>query len=382
MHSNSNTKSPIDKFILCLSRTNLTEKHIQFLKEIPTENLDWYSVLKKAEAHDVSSLIYYALKEHNLADCVPADFLEKIRLKYYDNAVRNIAAEKAVNRLSEVIEHKIVFVKGADLFQSLYPSTGIRSMGDVDILVEKIDAEEVWYSLLSNGFRSDEGSEIQYRSEMHENLCSHLPKLTTDSFTVEVHWNIFGIAKFYPVTKIAFEKAVIVRDNIYVLSNEMKLVHLCNHFRRHLRSGASLRHLSDINELIVKHGNDINWDEIGTAIDNTDIKSDVSVALTYASEFLSTEVPERFVDEEVVKSNTFELGLVLKMNMGTKGEIEVFTNKFKSIPGIKNKVSYLYRTAIPPHKWVTANFGNNGSDSLGKSYRKYYSYLIKKFKRS
>ncbi|MFA7359825.1 MAG: nucleotidyltransferase family protein [Candidatus Kapaibacterium sp.] len=365
-----------------MARTRLSDERIRDVKDIAGHELDWNSVLKKAEAHDVSSLIYYALKEHSLAEYVPADFLEKTKLKYYDNAVRNIAAEKAVTRLSEVIEHKIVFVKGADLFQSLYPSTGIRSMGDVDILVEKEHAEAVWYSLVKNGFTSEEGPEIQYRSEMHENLCSHLPKLMTDAFTVEVHWNIFGIAKLYPVTQTSFEKAVQVRDNIYVLSNEMKLVHLCNHFRRHLRSGASLRHLCDINELIVKHGNEINWDDIDSAINNTDIKSDVSAALTYASEFLGTEVPEKYIDKDVINSNTFELGMVLKMNTGTNGEVEVFRNKFKSIPGIQNKLSYLYRIAIPPRKWVTASFGNNDSDSLAKSYSKYYSYLFKKITRS
>lgn len=367
-----NSESPVDKFILNLTRTRLSEENIRDVKEVTRHELDWDSVLKKAESHDVSSLIYYSIKEHHLSEYVPADFLEKTRLKYYDNAVRNIAAEKAVNILSSLIKHKIVFVKGADLYQSLYPSTGIRSMGDVDILVEKVHAEEVWYSLVKSGFTSEEGREIQYRSEMHENLCSHLPKLKTDAFTVEVHWNIFGISKFYNLTKIAFEKAVQVRDNIYVLSNEMKLVHLCNHFRRHLRTGANLRHLCDINELMFKHGSEINWDEIDTAINYTDIKSDVSAALTYASEFLGTEVPEKFIDKDVLNSNTFELCMVLKMNTGTKGEIEVFRNKFKSISGIKNKVNYLYRIAVPPRKWVGASFGGRGS------YGRYYSFLIRK----
>ena len=365
-----------ERFVLALARTQLDDEQIREVNEIAGRKIDWQRVFIISNLHDVSGLVYYTLKKHDLTRLVPEDFEESLRLKYYDNAVRNIAAEKAVNKLSDIIDNKVVFIKGADLFQSLYPSTGIRSMGDIDILVEKEHAEDVWYSLLQNGFTSKEGQQIQYRSEMHENLCSHLPQLHSDTFVAEVHWNIFGIGKLYPLSKIAFETAVRVRGNIYVLSNEMKLIHLCNHFRRHLMSGASLRHLCDINELMQKHEDEINWTEIEETIKNTDLEKDMVIAMTYAHMYLGTAVPEKYFDEEVAESNTFELGPILKMSTGTKGEIEVFRNKFKSISGIKNKVSYLYRIAVPPHKWVKANFGGGGS------YRRYYSYLIKKFYRS
>lgn len=360
----------VERFVRGAARAEMRDEDVRSVREAVSEGIEWDEVLRVCRLHDVEGIVYFALKGKGLLDLVPREFAERLRERYYENAVRNMAAEKAIGVLSEAIGRKVVFVKGADLFLSLYPSTGMRPMGDVDILVEREFAEEVWYSLLKHGFRSEEGERIEYRSEMHKDVCSHLPKLMTDAFTAEVHWNLFGVGTLYPVTKAAFEKAVRVRDNVYVLSTEMKLIHLCNHFRRHLYEGATLRHLCDINELVVMHGKEIDMGEIDRTVKGTELEGDLRVGLTYAHYFLGTEVAERYLDEEVMKGCDKGLGGLFKPEKGAAG---VFSYKMRAIPGVWNKVKYVRGIVVPPRRWVAGNFGEGV-----RGYLRYYGYLAGK----
>ena len=361
----------VERFVCGTAKVVMRDEDVRCVKEAVLEGIDWEEALRVCRLHDVEGIVYYALKENGLVDEVPTEFAERLRERYYENAVRNIAAEKAINVLSEAIGKKVVFVKGADLFQSLYPSTGMRPMGDVDILVEKEIAEEVWYSLLNKGFKSDEGVSIIYRSEQHKDVCSHLPKLTTDAFTVEVHWNLFGVAVLYPVTKKAFESSVKVRDNVYVLSNEMKLIHLCNHFRRHLYQGATLRHLCDINELVTIHGKEINWEKVDNIVKGTALENDLKIGLTYSHILLETGLDKKYLDERVMNEGYLNLESLFKIKTGSAGT--VFSYKIKTIPGVWNKMKYVRGIVIPPKKWVAGNYCSGVT-----GYLKYYGYLFEK----
>ena len=360
----------VERFVRATARVEMRDEDVMGVREAISEGIDWDEVLRVCRVHDVGGIVYFALKGNGLLEEVQREFAERLREIYYENAVRNMAAEKAIVLLSKAIGRKVVFVKGADLFLSLYPSTGMRPMGDVDILVEREFAEEVWYSLLKHGFRAEEGETIEYRSELHKDVCSHLPKLMTDTFTAEVHWNLFGVVTLYPVTKAAFEKSVQVRDNVYVLPTEMKLIHLCNHFRRHLYEGATLRHLCDINELAVKHGKEIDWEEIDRTVRGTELEGDIRIGMTYAHYFLGTEVPARFLDEEVLKGCELGLGTMFKVEKGAAG---VFSYKMRAIPGVWNKTKYVWGIVMPPRRWIAGNYGGGV-----RGYLRYYGYLFLK----
>ena len=360
-----------ERFVRVAARVVMSDADVRDARDAAADGIDWEGVMRICVMHGVEGIVFYSMRRYGLLEGVPGWFEERMRERYYENAVRNMAAEKAVALLSERIGRKVVFVKGADLFLSMYPSTGMRSMGDVDILVEREFAEEVWKGLLESGFAAESGDEIEYRSDVHKDVCSHLPQLKTDAFTVEVHWNLFGVGLLYPITKIAFEKAVRVRDNVYVLSNEMKLVHLCNHFRRHLYTGASLRHLCDINELVRLYGKEIDRAEVDRTVKGTELESDLRIGLTYARFYLGTETEERYFDERLVNEGDSGLERLFVSGKGSKGT--VFLYKMRSITGVWNKVRYVYRIAVPPRRWLAANYGSGGV----RGYWRYLRAVIK-----
>ena len=68
-------------------------------------------------------------------------------------------------------------------------------MCDIDILVEKKYAEDIWKKLLKFGY--EEHRSIA-KSKFHEikniETFNHLPGLHSKEYMVEIHWNIFYFA--------------------------------------------------------------------------------------------------------------------------------------------------------------------------------------------
>ncbi len=126
-----------EKFILNAARLDLSDENIALLKDISSKDIDWDLLLKKASFHGVSTFIYYSLKKHNLTHIIPADLFNKLKENYYLVGLRNLKFIKKIQELSNIIEEKIVLLKGGYLINNFYPDIGIRSMCDIDILVEK-----------------------------------------------------------------------------------------------------------------------------------------------------------------------------------------------------------------------------------------------------
>ncbi|MCX6238361.1 MAG: nucleotidyltransferase family protein, partial [Bacteroidia bacterium] len=185
---------------------------------------------------------------------------------------------------------------------------------------------------------------------------------------------------FFYLTEKAWENAVLLNSDrkIYRLSNEFLLIHLCSHFYVHnCQRIVTLRRLCDINELIYKHGNSFNWDEINKICSNYQFKNRVATALTYAHVLLKTSVPENFIEKELISENSFNLDTF--MEGMPKSCISTYLTSLRSINSLSNKIIFIFRTVVPLKDWINAHYHTHSRSELFLAYLKYWLYLLNSY---
>ncbi len=367
-----------DKFILKAVRVNLSEKDISILKEISATGIDWDSFEKKVSMHGVSTFIYYSLKKHDLTEILPEEILGKFKTEYYSVACRNTILLEEFNKLSKTITNKIIPLKGIDLIESLYPSIAIRSMCDIDILVEKEYALENWNKLLHNDFEHNSIAKSKVHKIVNDKMISkHLPALYTKRYKVEIHWNLFEGNRLYEISKNAWLKPIHDKGNIYKLSNEMMLIHLCSHFYHHLQKGAILRMLCDINEFIFKYKDIIDWDEIERKCSESDLKNEIDTALTYSHVLFNTPLPQSFVSVKIMNKPNITIssllgGVITLQKYSTKR----YFQRLKKVSNPLNMINLIFRTFFPVKAWMVDKYDVTTNRKRFKAYLQYWQDLI------
>lgn len=396
-----------DKFILNAARLNLSQENISVLKEISSNGIDWDSFEKKASMHGVSTFIYYSLTNQCLSDLIPEIILNNFKRRYYATAIRNMQLLEKLKKIAYNTKCRLILLKGMDLIQNLYPNIAIRSMSDIDILVEKENTQRLWNSLKNIGFlEMSNKSGFNHKLEFQYN--GHLPALYSDNVVVEVHWYLFGkdfIDKnFLDITTKSCDISGLEKNNFYVFTNEVRLIHLCLHFCLHLENGAILRMLCDINEIILKYSNTINWRIIDKICTDLDLTPFVYPILTYANILMHTPVPESLLSIPLLNDASVTLDSLLTgrvkslqkiLNNFTPKNNELINKSLEIRPKIRrNKLSnhifylskldnlsdkliYIFRLFFPVKEWMQMkNYNTSNSFHLGLSYLKYCNNMF------
>lgn len=373
-----------DDFILNAARTKLSEGNIASMKQISKNGIDWESFEKKAFFHGVGSFIYYSLTNYGLASIIPQNIYDNFKTYYYMIAVKNTALLEELKRVSSIIKDKIILLKGSDLIQNLYPNIAIRSMGDIDILVEKKDVKKIWNNLQSYGFQNSAPlPSLQiYKSKAHtkiaknQPLSHHLPPLYSDKLVIEIHWNLFAESSLYFITEKAWEAIYQFKDNLYVLSNEMRLVHLSSHFQKHMKNGYILRALCDINEVVTRYADTIDWQKVEEICSNSEALNEVIVTLTYAHLLLKTPVPKEFISEKIRNGKNITLDLLAVRDNKRKSVLVQQLMLLKYLDQPIDIITFIFRIFVPVKEWINAQYNTKTGSELGLAYFKYWSYLF------
>jgi hypothetical protein len=154
-------------------------------------------------------------------------------------AMRNLAARAQLLPIAEALNQAAIpflVLKGLALVHGLYPDTGMRSAGDIDLLVRRADAMRAHDLLLALGYRAEKtprgipmGDEAV--SDDYECTYTH-PQLVE----VDLHWEIaHPMLGFRASFDAMYEDHVTLLDGLLPapsLANH--LWYLCVHGSRHL----------------------------------------------------------------------------------------------------------------------------------------------------
>jgi hypothetical protein len=283
--------------VLCACIKMSPEKQ-QVVKNIIKEGVDWNALLEKAGRHRIISLVAHHLMSPELSGLVPNDVLKSLQGIYYKNLARNmILQDELAHIISEFNDRKIpvIILKGAALLDSVYQDIGLRSMGDLDILVhpEHLDSAEA--IALNRGYSYFVNQEIQEQTRQE---CRHLANLwhVQKMILLEIHHHIVspGEPAYFDLEGFWKRARKIKISGVETLSfaPEDIVIHLCLNFLfdRKYHSLKALGQLSDISEIIKYYQNSLDWDLIVNVGQEHGFTSALHLAFYACQQLLDTPI--------------------------------------------------------------------------------------------
>jgi hypothetical protein len=153
-----------------------------------------------------------------------------------------------------------ILLKGAALAVSVYPRFGDRPMGDLDLLIDRRDAETAQRALRENGWYSEDEPSAVYVDH------HHLPPLLAKdgSTALELHTGLFAGRPFSFGAEEVRAGATTVEwkgRRVRVPDPHHLLVHLCTHFAfSHEFTGGVWRAIRDVQALVA--GGSLSWERV------------------------------------------------------------------------------------------------------------------------
>ena len=191
-------------------------------------------------------------------------------------------------------DSKIVLMKGTAYVAAELDAGIGRSIGDLDILVDRHRLDEVEAALLDAGWewvKPDPYDDAYYRNHMHE-----LPPLIhrERDRMIDVHHTVLPLtAKPTPDAGAMMADAVRLESGLYILSPEDMICHCAAHLMADGDLAGGLRNLWDINCLLgqFSDGDKPFWGRLNERAAKHELGFAVHRAARLAAEFYGTEIP-------------------------------------------------------------------------------------------
>ena len=209
--------------------------------DIDASTVDWSAVLAEAQCHKVTALMYPAIRS---MDGVPEAIFNKVCGTALAVATASEAMLKEQRRILDLLETwqiPCAVLKGTSVAY-LYPHPELRTIGDIDILVDEANPDEACKALQADGFAPS------YTAEKH--LC-----LQKGAVWVEMHRmvSVFPESEKGRFTKQTMtdalrhtQEAEIGGVRFPMLSGAYQIIALLAHMEQHLAtSGIGLRQVCD-----------------------------------------------------------------------------------------------------------------------------------------
>ena len=209
--------------------------------DIDASTVDWSAVLAEAQRHKVTALMYPAIRS---MDGVPEAIFNKVCGTAIAVATASEAMLKEQRRILDLLEARQIpcaVLKGTSVAY-LYPHPELRTIGDIDILVDEENLDEACKALQADGFAPS------YTAEKH--LC-----LQKGAVWVEMHRmvSVFPESEKGRFTKRYMTDALRHTQGVEIsgvrfpmLSGAYQIIALLAHMEQHLAtSGIGLRQVCD-----------------------------------------------------------------------------------------------------------------------------------------
>jgi len=120
----------------------------------PLESRHWEGALRLAAFHRLVPVLYYASQSGDSLPQVPAGVLPVLKREHHATLARNLLLRAHLQQLLQAFQERdipVIVLKGVVL-DELYPQPGLRSFGDIDLLMRPADLPQGEELLRSLGF--------------------------------------------------------------------------------------------------------------------------------------------------------------------------------------------------------------------------------------
>jgi hypothetical protein len=388
--------NPEEHFILACCKKLLSYDLVTDIDDIDnilSGYLNWDYILSLANLHALNGLIYYALLQCDNKNSIPIDVFRKLEMRYHRDVLKNLLYIKeyaAVIRNFNRKRIKAIPLKGIEFLHSFYAhNIGIRSLSDIDILVEKKNVSCAEETLLNMGFTKIKKSVKNQHRFFHSNFWRRLDHLI---IMVELHWDIdfsdspfkINIEEFWSRS----QKILIAKMISYKFSTEDNIIFNCFHLFREIKIGFDeilpLKNFCDIGMILSQAQHQIDWNCIIERSQEYKVLRPVALVLLLVQELLMVKSIPTIVIESL-----YEAGFQDEFRNAIKEYI--FPEKYKErkiIPfffielstrkTFREKMKVFFRLPQFVINLYYAKYYHNQHRSLIKSILSMIYYYIKK----
>jgi hypothetical protein len=365
-----------DLLLLTCCRQKLTEANAEALKKLLWEPIDWGQVIYKARWHRLAGMLYFHLRQPDLAPIVPPQALEALKGDYRQITARYLYSRTELIGILAALEAQgipVIVLKGAALVGTVYREPGMRPMSDIDLLVPEHRVEEAQSVVQGLGYCP---SVDEANQEGHWSAHQHLPKLMQAERPVvaEVHRHIvrldsplvFDINEFWSrAQKTTFDGV-----SAYALSPEDLLLHLClNFFRdRRFHSVRALCQLCDIAE-VIRHYGPMDWDALVTRGKSYGVAGPLACSLGITRALLDAPVPAEVTRSLAPQMKEQDLMVFTRRRVATTrqwaaSELVAPSEPYRGMSLIRAVV----RRTVPTREYMRLHYGSAGLESYCRRF--------------
>jgi hypothetical protein len=272
----------------------------------------WARLVNEAADHGLAPMLHHRIRSIEGEFPVPAPTARRLQDLSVHNELRNRSAYAALVPVLQTLENDrvdVLLLKGVFLAQCVYSDPALRPMADIDLLVRRDQLASSERVLRSMGYeRAGNGTYDPTSGDR----C-HLPAfIAPAALPIELHWSLVRPS----CASIDFERlwgsaqaAEVAGIQVFGLSEEHLLHHLCLHVSCHHRFRVPLLQLYDVFAALRRY-RDLDWHRLASIADSYGTSRFVYVVLSVVHRAFSTEPStgrlEHFrssrSDEEIVEA--------------------------------------------------------------------------------
>jgi hypothetical protein len=262
------------------------------IRDLLEKPVKWEAVLRLADNHGTSSLLYQNLSR--LGGTVPSPVLEALRQRYERNVYKSLFLARELMGILDCLEGTgidVIPYKGVVLSEVYYGDMALRQSGDIDLFVRKRDLGRIKIALRDLGYTT----RLFIPEEVLGDYVASGYEWVFDSSAgpnlLELQWALQP--RFYAVDfdmEGLFQRAVkvtVAGRSVKTPSPEDLLLVLSVHAAKHVWGRMIL--LRDIVQ-ILKLGN-LDWDRVQSRSWELGIERILRITLLLARRFLGAAIP-------------------------------------------------------------------------------------------
>ncbi len=295
-HSRHTASGAPEWKILLAAALPLSPRHSDLLGSVVESSLvpgfEWNSVLRLADDHGLSSLVFQNLLR--VAHLVPAPVLSTLRQRYERNVHKSLFLARELIRVLDsldVLGVEAIAYKGVALSETYYGDLALRHPGDIDLFVRRADVVRIKHAVGALGFTP----RVSIPESAEENYIASGYEYSFDSFAgrglLELQWALQP--RFYAVDfdmPGLFERAVTVAvagRMVKTPSPDDLVLVLAIHAAKH--EWARLLWLCDISQIITTAN--LNWTRIQHHAQEIGVERILHITILLSNQLLQTPVP-------------------------------------------------------------------------------------------
>lgn len=229
--------------------------NILFQKElIEINDVSFKTIYQVAKFHSLENWLYYAFTNQLIN--IEKESIIKINKDHQQAVIKAAFQDSELELITKSFEKngiKHLVLKGSVL-KYLYPSLDMRSMADLDILIDKKQLKSAKKIMISLGYTINRlgGNHDIYYKKPYMNIELHREMIDESYMMSKYYKNIWDKVKLIPGRNYSFQLS---DDDFYVYM----IAHTAKHYGH---GGTGIRSLIDIWVYLLKNNSNLNWEYI------------------------------------------------------------------------------------------------------------------------